>query len=586
MAPDEEAGTRGVEHPTSQRLVASRWKAAAVAATLYCAVAVVRFVDTYAGEPEHPKDCPPLNGGEAAVRETDATDVLPAPKATPVALIQRGGTINDASCMNRTPVAAITRPDSVRDLREVLAFAAVEGLRVTAAGARHSMGGQAFTRNGLVIDMRGFADLSIDEGRRTLTAGAGATWAEVLRFLNPRELSVSSMQGVDILTVGGSVAVNAHGTDHRSGSVASTVRSLDVMLADGRLVHVDRTSDPQLFRAVIGGYGLFGVIVSVELDLAANEVYAFDQQVITADRFPAIYERQIAANPRVHLAYAHLSTAAGSLLDEAILYTYSTTGIRDEHPPALGEIGWVRSSRLMLNLSKTGRVGQWLKWSGQKHVLPWFRPCHEQRNEALAESEACLISRNQALYTSLGALRNKIPDDTDILQEYFLPRDQAVGFIAAARQVLRDEGLVLVNASIRVVHADDVMLSYAPTDRFAVVLYVNQKTTPEGDARMAEATRRLIDHAIDRGGTFYLPYQLRYDQQQLHRAYPDIDTFFALKRRYDPDERFSNHLYERYAASRATRRGAGGTALGPAATAGPEQPLTHAARLTTDRAGS
>ncbi|HEX6255828.1 MAG TPA: FAD-binding oxidoreductase [Euzebyales bacterium] len=541
--------------------MASRWKAAAAAAVLYGAVAVARFVDTYAGEPAQAKDCPPLHGGEAELRETDATEVLPAPKALPVALIQRGGTINDASCLNRTPVAGVVRPESVRELREVLAFAASEGLQVTAAGARHSMGGQAFTPHGLVIDTRGFADLSIDEERRTLTAGAGATWAQVLRFLNPQGLSVSSMQGVDILTVGGSVAVNAHGTDHRAGSIASTVRSLDVMLADGELIHVDRTSEPELFRAVIGGYGLFGVIVSVELDLAPNEVYAFDQRLITADQFPAIYERQLAPDQRVHLAYAHLSTAAGSLMDEAVLYTYSTTGVRDEHPPPLGEIGWVRSSRFMLNLSKTGRVGQWLKWAGQKHVLPRFRPCRESRNEALAESEACLISRNQALYTSLGALRNKIPDDTDILQEYFLPRDQTVAFVAAARQVLRDEGLVLVNASIRVVHADDIMLSYAPTDRFAVVLYVNQKTTPEGDEKMADATRRLVDHAIDRGGTFYLPYQLRYDQQQLRRAYPDIETFFAVKRRYDPDERFSNHLYERYAASRSTRHGTGRLAL-------------------------
>ena len=77
--------------------------------------------------------------------------------------------------------------------------------------------------------------------------GAGATWAQVLRFLHPRGLSVSSMQGVDILTVGGSVPVNAHGTDHRSGSIASTVRSMDVMLAVGRLVHVDRTHNGELF---------------------------------------------------------------------------------------------------------------------------------------------------------------------------------------------------------------------------------------------------------------------------------------------------------------------------------------------------
>jgi FAD/FMN-containing dehydrogenase len=545
----EREAARGSATDSASRAVAARhWKKAAAAVLLYGAVTVTRFVDTYAGTPEHPKDCDPLDGHEVVVGEADVA-ALPAPKALPVAVIQRGGTVNDASCLNRTPVAGVVRPNSVGELREVLAFAASRDLKVTPSGARHSMGGQAFTRHGLAIDMRGITHMSVNEERQTLTAGAGATWAQVLRFLHPRGLSVPSMQGVDMLTVGGSVSVNGHGTDHRSGSIASTVRSLDVMLADGRLVHVDRTHNGELFRAVVGGYGLFGVIVSAELDLVPNEMYAFDQRVIAADQFPEIYERELATDDNVHLAYAHLSTAPGTFMDEAILYTYSTKGVRDEDAPALSGIGWVRSSRFMLNLSKTGRVGQWLKWAGQKHVLPHFRPCREPRNDALAESEACLISRNQALYTSLTALRNKIPNDTDILQEYFLPRDQAVAFIATARDVLRDEGLVLVNASIRVVHADDIMLSYAPTDRFAVVLYVNQKTTSEGDERMAAATTHLIDAALARGGTFYLPYQLRYSHKQLREAYPDVDAYFAQKRRYDPDERFSNHLYERYGAT-------------------------------------
>ena len=236
-------------------------------------------------------------------------------------------------------------------------------------------------------------------------------------------------------------------------------------------------------------------------------------------------------------------------MDEAILYTYSLAQEYEGDPPPLGEIGWVRSTRFMLNWSKTGRVGQWAKWAGQKYVLPRFRPCLEQRSNAIADSEACLVSRNQALYTSLAALKNKIPDDTDILQEYFLPRDQTAAFIADARDVLRESGLVLVNASIRVVHADDMLLSYARTDRFAVVFYVNQKTTPETDAAMAHATKDLIDAAAARGGTFYLPYQPRYSEQQLTAAYPNIHEFFALKRRYDPGERFSSHLYERYGRS-------------------------------------
>jgi FAD/FMN-containing dehydrogenase len=278
-------------------------------------------------------------------------------------------------------------------------------------------------------------------------------------------------------------------------------------------------------------------------------MYDFDQRVIRTRHFPAVYAQQVAADPQIKLAYAHLSTDPASLLREAILYTYAERGGHDGPVPELGSVGWTRTGRFVLNMAKTGSVGQWLKWSAQKHVLPRFRPCQVQRSDALGESEACWVSRNQALFTSLDVLKNKIPDDTDILQEYFLPPDQLVGFLEHAEAVLAGSDAVLVNASIRAVAADDILLSYAPSDRFAVVLYVNQKTTAAGDAAMAELTGALIDAALERGGAFYLPYQLRYTPEQLAAAYPRAEAFFELKRSWDPDERFTSTFYERYGPS-------------------------------------
>jgi FAD/FMN-containing dehydrogenase len=392
--------------------VMPRWRVLLAVAALYGAVSLTRFVDAYAGAPDQPKDCEPIAGAAAtddagpALAEPSVRYALPA---LPSAFVRRAGTVNDASCLNRTHVFGVARPSNVRELREVLTFARQEGLQVTPSGARHSMGGQAFVPRGIVLDMRGMDDMAVDRDGGTLQVGAGATWERVLGHVHARGLSVSSMQGVDILTVGGSISVNAHGTDHRSGSIASTVRSLDIMLADGRVVRADRSHHRQLFRSAIGGYGLFGVIVSAELDLVPNDMYAFDQRLIAVDDFPAIYRDEIAPDDRARLAYVHLSTAPGSFMREAILYRYDAAGPGAGPPPPLGDIGWVRSSRFMLNLSKTGRVGQWAKWAGQKHVLPRFRPCLEQRSTALASSEACLFSRNQALHTSLDALRNKLP---------------------------------------------------------------------------------------------------------------------------------------------------------------------------------
>ena len=92
---------------------------------------------------------------------------------------------------------------------------------------------------------------------RTITVQPGATWHDIQNVLHPR-FAVKSMQSTDIFSVGGSISVNAHGMDHQAGSVAGTVRSMRVMLADGSVVACSRGENAELFRHVAGGYGLFG----------------------------------------------------------------------------------------------------------------------------------------------------------------------------------------------------------------------------------------------------------------------------------------------------------------------------------------
>jgi FAD/FMN-containing dehydrogenase len=60
--------------------------------------------------------------------------------------------------------------------------------------------------------------------------------------------------------------------DHRAGSVGRSVRRMRVMLADGSIRDISREDDPQLFGHVVGGYGLFGIILDAELDVTDNVV--------------------------------------------------------------------------------------------------------------------------------------------------------------------------------------------------------------------------------------------------------------------------------------------------------------------------
>ena len=132
------------------------------------------------------------------------------------------------------------------------------------------------------------------------------------------------------------------------------------------------------------------------------------------------------------------------------------------------------------------------------------------RAQAMGDGEACLVTRNDPMHDSVAYLRNNLPAETDILHEYFVPRERIVPFIDALRAVFRAQDVNLVNASIRAVEAEHNALSYAPAPAFSVVLYINQSTDAEGTARMARLTSDLIDLTSRHGGRFFLPYQLHY----------------------------------------------------------------------------
>lgn len=459
---------------------------------------------------------------------------------------QRGGTVNDASCLSRTEVAGVVRPHTEAEVAGALDYARAHGLTVSAAGVKHSMGGQAFRSGGLVLDMRGMAAIHLDEAARTVTVGGGATWHDLQLALHPR-FAVKAMQSTDIFSVGGSISVNAHGMDHQAGAVMGSLRSVRLMLANGRVVTASRDENAELFRHVVGGYGLFGVILSATLDVVPNDVYRSERALIDYRRFPDTFAR-IAADPSVGLSYVHLSTAPGNLLEEALVYQYRRFPEDQALLRApLGEVASTKIRRLTVNLAKKNDLFKSWKWWSEKHLEHRFETCTVTRAQAQGSGEACLVARNDPMHDSVAYLFNDLPGETDILHEYFVPRAQIVPFIDGMRRIFRTQNANLVNASIRAVGVEANALSYAPAPAFSVVLYLNQPTTADGTRHMRALTSALIDLTLDHDGRFFLPYQLHYTPQQLASAYPEIGGFFAAKQEWDPAGLFSNTWHATYA---------------------------------------
>jgi FAD/FMN-containing dehydrogenase len=505
---------------------------------------VGKKVDELASAPEKERDCDftypeTRSSNELAIEYVSINDAG-------VTVQQVGGMINDASCLNKTDVYGIAQIYTEDDVAKALTFARDNGLKITPAGERHSMGGQSFSQGGLVLDMRELNDVLVDEDSQTMVVGSGASWREVQDVLDPMGLAVKAMQSINLFSVGGTLSVNAHGVEHQPGQIGPTVRSMRVMLADGTIEKV--YPGGELFSMVLGGYGLTAVILDAELDIVKNDVYTWKTDYIDYTEFNDFFDQNVVDNKDVGLMYARLSIAPGSYLRETAVHRYVEPDFEAVAKP-LGGSSKVWMKRMIFNLSKTGDVGRWIRWTAEKNLEPGYHNC-VTRNAVMegTPEEVCVASRNQKMNQSMEYLDTKIKD-TNILNEYFLPKENTVAFIDGLRSVVDDTGVNLLNVTLRIVTKDELSaLPYAKDDRIAYVLYFNQKLTTEDSQKLEEATAQLIDLATSLDGTFYLPYQLYYSSEQLRAAYPEVDAFFAGKKKFDPTELFSNTFYEKYSS--------------------------------------
>ncbi len=472
------------------------------------------------------------------------TVLLAEPKSPPFTFEQRGGFINDASHLNKTAVYGVVRITNEDEIRNALQFARDHNLKVSCAGQQHSMGGQTFTHGGLVLDLREFNRIRLDKEHRTVNLQSGVRWWQLQQLLDAQGMSVKSMQSINIFSVGGTLSINAHGIDPMPGPIAPTVRSLRVMLSDGSIVQTSPAENAELFRHVLGGYGLFGVILDVDLDIVDNEMYDLKTLYMNYTDFPKYYQTSIENSRDVGLVFGRLSVSPRSFLRETAVHAYMKTPFNGALPP-LKPATHNTLDRLVIDFSKIGGLGRWTRWTLEKYVEPRLHECIS-RNQAMNQKEACLVSRNEEMYDDMAYLKNRLPD-TDILQEYFIPYDRMPEFVDGLRDVVTRNQANLLNVTIRTVHQDTVTaLPYARENMFGFVLYFNVRFNDRDNEILQKTTADLIDVAQRADGTYYLPYQLFYSREQLRKCYPQIDDFFAAKRKYDPSGLFSNKFYEKY----------------------------------------
>lgn len=415
------------------------------------------------------------------------------------------------------------------------------------AGGKFSHGGHTFLDDCLYLDMVDLNQIiSFDAVEKILVVQSGATWKQILEFLDPYDLSVKAMQSYANFTVGGTISVNAHGRGIEYSTIGSTLNGLKVMLTNGTIL--DTYPGEELFQAVLGGYG--GVAIILEATLSLTDNYLLQKEVCpTEATTDVIYDTLC--------EFSRGSDASDIILYNGLIYperrdklfnivykkipkcvTNSITAdkerLQPEQPMYLGHL-------LLEQLLRRSTIF--------KYCRAYFEPVLLDR----VSNDNEVVWRNWELSydtNKLGALV-RFPTTT-ALQEYFVPIQKSTinYFFEAFNRITKEHKVNLLNISLRYVRAADVkhrpVLDYAPDDRLAVVIYYNLGNNPYSLQHAAEWTQKVLDAVVKIGGAYYLPYLPLATVEQFRAVYPGYKRYIDIKKKYDPQCRLTSNFLLKY----------------------------------------
>ena len=182
-----------------------------------------------------------------------------------------------------TRPAVIAQCGNTADVREALAFAQRAGMPVAVRSGGHSVAGASLVQDGLVLDLRRMNGVSISPDARSAVVGGGANWGVFDRAAEPFGVATTggrvSTTGVGGLTLGG----GSGWIERKCGLACDNLLAVDLVLADGRTVTASETEHPELFWALHGGGGNFGVATSFTFRLHPLPEFSFALMLWSAE---------------------------------------------------------------------------------------------------------------------------------------------------------------------------------------------------------------------------------------------------------------------------------------------------------------
>jgi FAD/FMN-containing dehydrogenase len=171
--------------------------------------------------------------------------------------------------------AAVALPRDVSDVIAAVEHARASGLRVAPQATGHNADAHGALEDTLLVDVRELQEVTIDPDARRVRVGAGVKWERVAPKLSEHGLAALHGSSPDVGVAGYSLGGGMGWLARKHGLQANSVTAIELVTADGRLTRVDAEHEPDLFWALRGGNGNFGVVTAIEFAVyPVEQLYA------------------------------------------------------------------------------------------------------------------------------------------------------------------------------------------------------------------------------------------------------------------------------------------------------------------------
>ncbi len=452
--------------------------------------------------------------------------------------------VNDVhSQLNRTRVRNLLTPRTRDELAEIVRSASKRCLPISVSGCRHSMGGQQFATDSICIDTRSLDRvISFDQERGLIEAEAGIQWPKLIHTYLDAQTDKATQWGIaqkqtgaDTFTLGGSLSSNVHGRGLAMKPLISNIESFTLMNADGKSIRCSRDENGELFRAAIGGYGLFGLISTITLRLVPRRKLRRVVEIIHAANLTKRFEERIAQKFLYGDFQFSVDEKSPDFLQRGVFSCYEPI---DEHEliaakKELRDADWLD----LLQLAYTDREKAFKRYSD--YYLSTNGQTYWSDTSQLS---AYLPNYAQKIRELIGGAESSL-----IITEVYVPRADLSNFLAQAAELLRSNRTMVIYGTVRLIEKDDEsFLAWAKKPYACIIFNLLTFHTPSGIEASARSFRSLIDLAMARGGSYYLTYHKFAKPEQIMACYPQFKQFLELKGKYDPTERFQSDWYRYY----------------------------------------